>query len=82
MDRKIKQIAFNLTTERELLELAETMPNFSGWVKDKLREDIYKTKFLGKNLSAADKQLAKTELHSEPANLAKPEIAKDYSSFI
>ena len=36
--RKIMGVSFNLETEQELLEKAKAMPDFSGWVKAKLRE--------------------------------------------
>lgn len=40
MARKIKQVTFNTSREKDLLKLAESMMNFSGWVKDKLRDEI------------------------------------------
>ena len=51
MGRKLKQIGFNLETEKELLAKAELMPNFSYWVKEKLREQIFMEKIQGNKLS-------------------------------
>lgn len=34
----IKRVRFNIETESDLLKKIEDMPNFSGWIKEKLRE--------------------------------------------
>lgn len=40
MARKVKQVSFNTLQEKELLELADSMENFSGWVKSTLRNEL------------------------------------------
>jgi hypothetical protein len=44
MARKIKQVTFNTSQEKELLELAESMENFSWWVKSKLQDELARRK--------------------------------------
>lgn len=36
--RVIKPVSFNIETEEHLLEKANQMPDFSGWVKKKIEE--------------------------------------------
>lgn len=38
LKRKSKRVSFNTETEKELLEKAEKLPDFSNWVKNKLKE--------------------------------------------
>lgn len=33
-----RNVSFNIETEKELFEKTKSMPDFSGWVKEKLRE--------------------------------------------
>ena len=40
MARKIKQVYFNLVRDKELLEIAEGIDNFSDWVKKCLKAEI------------------------------------------
>ena len=40
MARKVKQVTFNTAQEKELLILADSIDNFSGWVKSKLRDEL------------------------------------------
>lgn len=42
--RKIKRVSFNLETEKELLAKAESIPDFSGWVKDALKKEMSENK--------------------------------------
>jgi hypothetical protein len=35
--RTVKRVSFNVASEPDLLELANTLPDFSGWVKAQLR---------------------------------------------
>lgn len=44
MARKIKQVTFNTSQEKGLLELADSMDNFSWWVKSKLQDEIDRRK--------------------------------------
>lgn len=39
MARKLKAVLFNDKTEAPLLQYADSLPNFSAYVKQKLRED-------------------------------------------
>lgn len=42
--RVIKPISFNTHEEMDLLEHANSIQDFSNWVKDKIREDMGKAK--------------------------------------
>jgi len=44
MARKIKQVTFNTSKEKELLELADSIENFSWWVKSKLQYELTRNK--------------------------------------
>lgn len=35
-----KTVSFNIETEAELLAFANTIPDFSGWIKQKLKEEM------------------------------------------
>lgn len=38
--RLIKKVSFNAENDKELIKLAESIPDFSNWVKDRLREQL------------------------------------------
>ena len=38
MRKKIKNVYFNLAKEKDLLEFADRVDNFSDWVKDRIRQ--------------------------------------------
>lgn len=42
--RKRKFASFNTETEADILEYADNMNDFSGWVKQQLREEVEKKK--------------------------------------
>ncbi|WP_347460327.1 hypothetical protein ABEF82_14780 [Acinetobacter thermotolerans] len=42
--RKRKFASFNTETEADLLEYADNLPDFSGWVKKHLKDEIEKNK--------------------------------------
>lgn len=42
--RKIKPASFNLETEKDLFDYAQSLPDFSNWVKEKLKEEMGKSR--------------------------------------
>lgn len=38
--RQVKRVSFNTDTEPDLLSAANSIPDFSKWVKEKLRETL------------------------------------------
>lgn len=42
--RQVKRASFNLETEKELFDYAQSLPDFSNWVKERLKKEIAKNK--------------------------------------
>ncbi|MCO8073044.1 hypothetical protein NI470_05910 [Acinetobacter lwoffii] len=61
--RVMKPISFNIYKDKELLDHANTIKDFSNWVKDKIREDMEKAKV--KTKASKAKEEANTENTSE-----------------
>ena len=64
MGRKIKAVYFNDETENDLLSFANSLNNFSDWVKDKIKAEINKKPELNPELKAIIEQYLAEKLKS------------------
>lgn len=88
MGRELKPVCFNLKTEFHLLEFAEQTGNFSGWVKDRIRERLNSNQVLPDEVHRAIRELLQQEIKKagfsfqEEAGYRDQGLSDDISAFM
>ena len=60
--RPMKVACFNPVTEAKELEFADSLDNYSGWVKDRIREHMDSSQLISPALEKAIQEIVKRQI--------------------